>query len=101
MFGSRRGNPRGNPGIGGRPFQLAEGAADFNRNVFGDANAFIQQVARSGLLGRGGFEHAVRALNKLQQSDGSPKRPASQKPISVPWPVWMIKPRSKVWIIQT
>lgn len=101
MFGSKRGNPHGNPGVGGRPFQLAEGVTEFNRSVFGDANAFIQRVARSGLLGRGGFEHAVRALGEFQRSAGSPERPTSQQPMTVPWPIWTIKPRSRVWVIQT
>lgn len=101
MFGSKRGSPYGNPGVGGRPFQLAEGVTEFNRNVFGDANAFIQQTARSGLLGRGGFEQAARALGGVQQPAETPSQPASQQPMSAPWPVWTIKPRSKVWVIQT
>lgn len=97
QFQKKQGSPFGNPGVGGRPFQLSEGAAEFNTPVFGDANAMIQQAFKSGLMGLGGFEYAV----SNPPSNPKPKsEPVSERPIQTPWPIWSVKPQSEARVVE-
>lgn len=61
-------NVKGNPGVGGRPFQGLGGVLGLlgSNEVFGLANREMRRVVGSGLLGRGGFELALRVLWELR-----------------------------------
>lgn len=62
-------NLRGNPGVGGRPFQAVVGGLVGvlgPNEVFGIGNRELRRAVGSGVLGRGGLELAVRVLGELR-----------------------------------
>ena len=93
-------NPYGNPGIGGAPYHRLEGGV-IAEQAFGGANAMLQQVVGTGLLGYGGFERAARALAQAAMSDNKEdETPQPNRPLRIPWGVWSVKPYSDVRVVE-